>query len=172
MSVDFTSTGIKNYTTRNFIENVKWNLGGWYNNEEYSDVLYKKERGTEVITNPSDGILRSTSWTGKVALLYPSDYGYAANLNECANAGKFDCSNWLNSTFDGKYLWLLTPSINNSDEGFDNMENNAWTVVPDGLDSGQDVFNVYDVFPTLFLKTNIIKSGGDGSQSNPYQLAA
>ena len=52
------------------------------------------------------------------------------------------------------------------------MENNAWTVVPDGLDSGQDVFNVYDVFPTLFLKTNIIKSGGDGSQSNPYQLAA
>ena len=171
-SCDFTSTGIKNYTTRNFIENVKWNLGGWYNNEEYSDVLYKKERGTEVITNSSDGILRSTSWTGKVALLYPSDYGYAANLNECANAGKFDCSNWLNSTFDGKYLWLLTPSINNSDEGFDNMENNAWTVVPDGLDSGQDVFNVYDVFPTLFLKTNIIKSGGDGSQSNPYQLAA
>ena len=148
-SCDFTSTGIKNYTTRNFIENVKWNLGGWYNNEEYSDALYKKERGTEVITNPSDGILRSTSWTGKVALLYPSDYGYAANLNECANAGKFDCSNWLNSTFDGKYLWLLTPSINNSDEGFDNMENNAWTVVPDGLDSGQDVFNVYDVFPTL-----------------------
>ena len=171
-SCDFTSTGIKNYTTRNFIENVKWNLGGWYNNEEYSDVLYKKERGTEVITNPSDGILRSTSWTGKIALLYPSDYGYAANLNECANAGKFDCSNWLNSTFDGKYLWLLTPSINNSDEGFDNMETDAWTAFPDGLDFAQDVYNVYDVFPTLFLKTNIIKSGGDGSQSNPYQLAA
>lgn len=174
-SCDFTSTGIKNYTTRNFVENVKWNLGGWYNSEEYSDVLYKKERGTEVITNPSDGILRSTSWTGKVALLYPSDYGYAANLNECANVGKFDCSNWLNSTFNGKYPWLLTPSINNSDEGFNYMETYAWTVfsdVPDGLDSGQDVFNVYDVFPTLFLKTNIIKSGGDGSQSNPYQLAA
>ena len=40
------------------------------------NVKYEKERGTIIVSNPSDGITRTTTWTGKIALPYPSDYGY------------------------------------------------------------------------------------------------
>ncbi len=48
-SCDFTSTGLKNDTTRNTIESVVWNLGG---SNEFKDVIpssfYKIESGTTV----------------------------------------------------------------------------------------------------------------------------
>ena len=81
-SCNFTSTGIKNDTTRNMIAETTWNLGGWDTSNIYSNVMYENVWGTTVISYPFDGITRTTTWTGKIALAYPSDYGYATDLRK------------------------------------------------------------------------------------------
>ncbi len=59
---DFTSTGIKNNTTRNMIAETTYNLGGWNSSSIYSNQIYGYERGTKVYTG------RPTTWKGKNSL--------------------------------------------------------------------------------------------------------
>ena len=75
---DFTSTGIKNDTTRSLISDTTYYLGGWSSSEVYPNQIYEYERGTTVYTG------RPTEWPGKIALAYPSDYGYAVAFSKCS----------------------------------------------------------------------------------------
>ena len=65
--VDFSSTGLKNDTTRNAIEEVVWNLGGTNTYSTSSNGLashwYGYERGTTVYTG------RPTTWTGSITII-------------------------------------------------------------------------------------------------------
>ena len=166
---DFTSTGIKD-TTRNMIAETTYNLGGWNTFTVYPNEIYEYERGTTVYTG------RLPTWTGKIALAYPSDYGYAADLNQCKqtlyNYDNSTCTsnNWMKAiiTNNGSnYGWLLTPYSSDSydvwhvhSSGFVNYHGNAYTA--------------YGAVPVLSLSSELgIKSGlGDGSSSNPYKLSA
>ena len=172
---DFTSTGIKNDTTRNLISETLYYLGGWNTSQIYSDQIYGYERGTTVYSG------RPTTWTGKIALPYPSDYGYAADLGSCTqtlwNYDNSTCTsaNWMKSIFTSSYNWLLTP---NSGDSY-----NAWRVGSSGdvlysIYSSDGVYyfsgtsNAYGVAPVLYLSSELgIGSGtGTGSSSAPYQL--
>ena len=174
-SCNFTSTGIKNDTTRNMIAETTWNLGGWNTPDIYSNVMYEKERGTTVISNPSDGITRATTWTGKIALLYPSDYGYATDLSKCSqtlvnydsNTDSYACrsNDWMYSIFKtNSYNWLLT-----SHSGY---ANTAFYVPSTGSVSygNYRVSYARGVAPVLYLGFDQDIVAGDGSQSNPYKL--
>ena len=177
-SCNFTSTGIKNDTTRNMIAETTWNLGGWNSTNIFSNVMYEKERGTTTVSNPSDGITRATTWTGKIALPYPSDYGYATDLSKCSqtlynydsSTDSYACrsNDWMYSiiTNSGRNNgWLLTP--------YSGSANLAFRVYSAGfVNNGGSVYGVYGVAPVLYLGSNQDIVLGDGSQSNPYQLAA
>ena len=168
---DFTSTGIKNDTTRNMIAETTYNLGGWNDNRVYPNQIYGYERGTKVYTGRP-----TTPWTGKIALAYPSDYGYAADLNQCkdktlANYDNSTCTsnNWMKAiiTNNGNnYGWLLTPL--SSDSSY------AWYVPSDGyvFKRSYRAFNVYGVAPVLYLSSELGIESGDGSSSKPYKLSA
>ena len=161
---DFTSTGIKNDTTRNLISEETWSIGGWTSNSVYSNQYYEYERGTKVYFG------RLTTWTGKIGLMYPSDYGYAADLSKCTNKqlNKYSDSicmsnDWLfNNAY---YQWTLAPASGNS--------NNVFYVSPQTMVlNGYDyVYNAYGVRPTLYLNSEVNISSGAGSSSSPYQLA-
>ena len=167
---DFTSTGIKD-TTRNMIAETTYNLGGWNSNSVYSNQIYEYERGTTVYSG------RPTTWKGKIALAYPSDYGYAADLNQCKDKTLYDydnrtctSNNWMksiitnNGSNDG---WLLTPHSNYSYI--------AWGVILSGIMGGNHAYySSYGSAPVLYLSSELgIESGaGDGSSSNPYKLNA
>ena len=107
---NFTSTGIKNDITRNLISDTTYYLGGYNSTEVYSNEIYEKERGGAVYTG------RPTTWTGKIALAYPSDYGYAADLSKCSqtlynyNDSTCTSNNWMKSIVAPNYGWLLTPN--------------------------------------------------------------
>ena len=175
ITYDFTNTGIKNDTTRNMIAETTWNLGGWDTSNIYSNVMYEKERGTTVISNPIDGITRTTTWTGKIALAYPSDYGYATDLSKCSqtlyhyysSTDSYACrsNDWmypiLGKSFGG---WLLTPNSDDADVAF--SVNSSGCV---DHNSGH-VWYQYGVAPVLYLGSNQDIVAGDGSQSNPYRL--
>ena len=177
ISCNFTSKGIKNDTTRNMIAETTWNLGGWNVSNLFSNVMYEKERGTTTVSNPSDGITRATTWTGKIALAYPSDYGYATDLSKCSqilynydsSTDSYACrsNDWMYSiiTNSGRTpKWLLT-SISDT-AGI------AFSVDLTGFVShGNSVCNARGVAPVLYLGSNQDIVAGDGSQSNPYQLA-
>ena len=166
---DFTSTGIKNDATRDKIAEVTWNLGGWNSASIYSNQIYGYERGTTVYSG------NSTAWTGKVALPYPSDYGYASDFNECSQSldtySNSTCTsnNWMNTIITnsgGNIGWLLTH--NNGTSG------KAWYVSSSGNVSSYyityNVYYAYDIVPTLYLNVNEYLESGTGTESNPYRL--
>ena len=168
---NFTSTGIKNDITRNKIAETTYNLGGWNSNTVYPNLMYEKERGTTVYTGRP-----TTPWTGKIALAYPSDYGYAADLNQCKDKTLYDynnstctSNNWMKAiiTNNGSNSgWLLTP--------YSDYSGNVWYVYPVGnVYFNYTVYSAFGAVPVLSLSSELgIESGGDGSSSNPYKLSA
>lgn len=74
---NFTSTGIKNDTTKNIIAEVTYNTAGYNDATLYPNEIYTYERGSTVYSG------RQAKWTGKIGLMYPSDYGYASDLTKC-----------------------------------------------------------------------------------------
>lgn len=158
------------------IANFTWNFGMYSDSSDlYSNQIYVKERGTNVFANPSDGITRTSTWNGKIALPHPSDYGYATDFLKCTdnifdvdetdktfyNCGANDWMLRVGGTTD---YWLLVP--NNYHESGVNL-----AYVSGYLINATKAFYAYGIIPTLYLKDQILHSG-DGSQSNPYQLKA
>ena len=175
---NFTSTGIKNDTTRNMIVETTWNLGGWKSTNIFYNEMYEKERGTTTVSNPSDGITRATTWTGKIALPYSSDYGYATDLSKCSQTlYNYDSSfrsyacrsnDWMYSiiTNSGSITgWLLTPHSGIADVAFGVYSTGS-------VRGNYDGFNARGVAPVLYLGSDQDIVAGDGSQSKPYQLKA
>ena len=172
-SLDFTSTGLKNDLTRNAIESVVWNLGGSStNNDVTASMLYERERGTTVYSG------RPTTWTGKIGLMYPSDYGYATAGGTITNRATcmatklygwndFEVSDCRKNDYLYEYgydQWTLT--LDSSDE-YDSLIVNI-----NGYVNNYYVGNHNAVRPVAFLKSNIsITDVGIGTAKSPYQLS-
>ena len=150
---------------QNMIGNALWNLGGSSEHVGlYANDYYTFERGAQVYAG------RSTTWTGKIALMYPSDYMYAGDLSKCSSDGY----NWDGDTTNCRDTsWLR------------NTSTAQWTIAPLASDSG-GVFLVYGTGyvysnnnvistlasrPVLFLKSNVQITGGDGRQNNSFTLS-
>ena len=156
---------------KNMIGDAVWYLGGTSDYTSASNGLtshwYSYERGTTVYSG------RSTSWIGKVGLMYPSDYGYATSGGTTT-----DRNACLNKEL---YSWVSVSDCYNNDWIFNSAE--QWTITPYASDS-RNVFNLRSagyvrsgnanntrgVRPVVFLKSNIKIIDGDGSSSNPYIL--
>ncbi len=170
-SIDFTSTGLKNDLTRNAIESVVWNLGGSNTADDVTThMFYERERGTTVHSG------HATNWTGKIGLMYPSDYGYATSGGSTIDRatclakemykwdGLSDCkkNDYLyNSSYS---QWTLMPYSNYYSSNYVFYVNSAGRVGTYAMD------HAISVQPTAFLKSNISISQGDGSKNLPYQL--
>lgn len=163
-SCSFTSTGIKNDTTRNMISQTKYYLGGWNSNALYPNQIYGYERGTTVYSG------RPTSWTGKIALPYPSDYVYATDLVKCPNKQLINyndstcaSNNWLKPIIAPNNGWLLTP--------YSGSANHAWSVLSSGSVSyGLGAYLTYGVAPVLYLNPDTIITKGEGTKDKPYKI--
>ena len=165
-NLDMTSIGLKNDVTRNMIDTETWHLGGWFSALIDTAKMYEYENSTNIYTG------RDLTWDGKIALVYPSDYGYAVDFNNCSqtlyNYNLIYClkNNWMYNiiTNNGNNVgWVLTPISNDGVSVWHvNSEGYMRNLHSSYLDSG--------VIPTLYLKQNIDISGGNGNSSSPYQL--
>lgn len=162
---DFTITGIKNNKTRGLISEETYSLLGWDNSEVYSNQMYEYERSTGSVYTG-----RPTSWIGKIALAYPSDYGYAADLGKCTKTlfyyrdSTCTSNNWMKSMMTSSN-WLLTP--------FSGDPVIVWNIRPTGYVYHYDNYPYVasGVTPVLYLNPEIgVK--GTGSSSAPYQISA
>ncbi|MGM9882420.1 MAG: hypothetical protein ACI31S_06230 [Bacilli bacterium] len=171
-AVNFNSDGIgiKNSATRNMVEEVTWNLGGFPSSlEVYSNETYGYERGETVYEgNP-------TTWTGKIALAYPSDYGYAADLGSCTQTlnSYNNCTsvNWMlniltnNGSLTG---WLLNPTSLDSDAA---LFVTGLEYVDLGYVDYNLVFPAFEVAPVLYLDSETGIESGTGTSTDPYRLS-
>ena len=149
---------------QSMIGNAKYYLGGYNNKPEIKkDVMYKYERKISESTyyygtNPN-------SFVGKLALMYASDYGYAAS-DECTQTlydyDNTTCknNNWL---FNSASQWTLPQVTSDSDGAFD--------VDSDGFVNNVIVtYDQYGVRPVLYLTSSAKITGGSGTSSSPYTL--
>ncbi len=171
-SCDFTSTGLKDETSKNMIANTLWNIGGTYEyNTLQTNHFYNYERGSIAYND------QPTTWNGKVGLLYPSDYGYATSggnttdRNTCLQKELFkwndsnvsDCkiNNWLlNSSIS---QWTITPRASYSYLAFG--------VYNTGIIGDSSIYFAFGITPTLYLKSNVKIVKGNGSIETPFELA-
>ncbi|MBQ6220200.1 MAG: InlB B-repeat-containing protein [Methanosphaera sp.] len=146
--------------------------------------IYAAERGsTTGKTNYSargegidDEVTRQSTWTGKVGLLYPSDYIYAAGdyksgstiytpRSSCMSSYSSygTCMNYADWLSYGSNSRLITPTYNSSldytvvgiQASFSYMPSSVSTMIK----------------PTLYLSTKTIVTGGDGSFIAPYTIS-
>ena len=165
---DMSSIGLKNDTTRNLIAETTYSLLGWLVSDIYSDQIYNYERTDGKVYNETT---RDKSWTGKIALPYPSDYGYAADFGQCTqNLYSYSDStctsnNWMKSIINGdNWGWLLTPNSIYSQF--------VWRVNAGEVLNGYSTCYEGMVEPVLHLGSELEIKAGDGSNSAPYQLSA
>ena len=164
-TLDMTSIGIKNATTRSLISDTTYYLGGWDSSSVYPNQIYEYERGTKVYTG------RPTTWTGKIALPYPSDYGYAADLNQCKEKTLYGYSdstctsnNWMKTIFTANNNWFLTPH-----SGVDVY---VWYVTSSGcVMHFNSSSSANGVTPVLNLNSKLVIKSGTGTSLDPYQLS-
>ena len=167
-SCSFTSTGLKNDTTKNMIYETRHNIGaGTTSVGIYANQLYAKERGTTVYTG------RPTTWTGKVVVPYASDYSYAVDFNKCSstlynyNNSACTSNNWMYNimTKSGtKGAWTLTSQSNgNADAVFGIYANG-------GVAHGQGTRGGMNILPTLYLNPDTIITKGEGTKDKPYKI--
>ncbi len=188
-SCNFTSKGIKD-KLKTLISDAVWNTGSKGTNDWSSAsggltkhfYAYERSSNTGKICSSgnycNDTVERTTKWTGKVGLMYPSDYGYATSGGDttdratCLNKELYnwsdnsvsDCKNndWL---FNSSYQWTLSPYANSS------YANDAFLVVGSGIVGYNDAYNYYGVRPVVYLTSNVGIQSGDGSRGNPFILS-
>ena len=174
--------------SKSLIDNHTWNTGAPNYDTLYDSTIktldtvefYKEERGSvngKICSSSkwcNDTVTRITEWTGYVGLPYVTDWAYASSENDCNTkidqSSPYKCknNNWMHygSTWED-YTMYLSPNANTFDA------NDVWFVVGDGLTG----FNFgaakpLSVFPTIYLKSNILIESGKGTSSDPYILKA
>ena len=177
-------------------ENIIWNLGRT-NDYQYDNVglvkhWYNYERGTktygEMDTIWSKENTKNSTGTEQpdlfhsIGLIYPSDYGYATSGG---TTGREYCLT------KSPYFW---GTVSSSDIAHTQCAGNDW-IYKENMDMhtltsyssssfqnfwirnggqmiGNNVRDIANIYPTLYLKTNvkIMNDGQDGSYEKPYHL--
>ena len=169
---NFSSIGLTE-EAKALIGDAVWNLGTVTNMfSALSKNWYDYERGATVYSG------RPTYWVGKVGLMYPSDYGYATgggattNRTSCLSTAIYK---WNNSSYSdcktNDYLynsnlsqWTMTHYTSSS---------STLIYVNKAAETNTNYANITSnaVRPTVYLKSTVSITGGDGSSSNPYTLS-
>ena len=163
---------------KNLIDNHTWNIGAMrYISRTNTLTFYQAERGTvngKICTSGgycNDIVTRTTTWTGYIALPYVTDYAYASSENDCNTkkdqSSTYKCknNNWMHygSTYSDS-TWYLSPVAISDNASI------VWNVVGVGNFDDDNAARQLYVFPTIYLKSNVIIESGNGSTSDPYVL--
>ena len=149
--------------------NYTWKLGGSSTEMDVTaQMFYERERGTDVYEG------RPTEWTGSIALMYPSDYGFSTSGGSTTNRSSClakELYNWHSVEDCYTNSWLYDSS------------NWQWTLAPYAsywfrvfrVNDGGNVNNYRAnrsnaVRPAVYLTSNVEIVSGDGTSSSPFIL--
>ena len=150
------------------IDNSVWYLGGVADIYVTPIEFYNYERGNLTYNNE-----RQISWTGKVGLIYPSDYGFATSGG--ANTSREECYNnylysWASDCYNNNWIYKIESNMKVTITASSEFVNRIFHVNNAGYLTTTYPYYSDTVFPTVYLKQKIIITNGNGSLSDPYQL--
>ena len=157
---------------KNMIGTTKYYLGGYNTSKITTDIMWQYERKNETNKNGyyygTNPIMQNDA-SKKIAIMYASDYGYAAS-KECKNdlsnySSSVNCkapNNWIDNSTN---TWLLPHNSSNYNYSF-YMYSGSFV-----HDSSNVSGYLAAVYPVLSLSSNIKISGGSGTNSDPYTLS-
>ena len=186
---DFTDTGIKD-KLKTLISDAVWNTGSQGTNDYTSAsggltkhfYAYERSDNTgKICTSGSacnDTVERTTTWKGKVGLMYPSDYGYATSggsTTDRATCLNKELYNWDDGSVSDcqDNDWLF------------NSSSSQWTILPgayslcafgagivsnSGRGYSDNASSSNGVHPVVYLKSSVKIASGTGSQDDPFIL--
>ena len=186
IACDFTTTGLKT-NLKKLIGNTLWNTGTNGTNDYKSAskglvshfYSYERSSNTGKIcssgTYCNDTVKRTTTWNGKIGLMYPSDYGYATSggtsMNRASCLAKelynwdsaSDCYNddWL---YTGTEQWTVSPDADSS------FANGVFFAGKVGYVAINNAGNAGLVRPSVYLISTTAILGGEGTLENPYEI--
>ncbi len=190
---DFTSSGLKT-NLKKLIGNTLWNTGtngtndttDWsIENNGLASHFYTYERSNnngKICTSGTycnDTVTRTTTWQGKVGLMYPSDYGYATGGGCTSNRTSrlaTELLNWSSSSHDdcenydwlldsNSWQWTLSPGATSSDSY------SVHGVIFTGSVTTSNACYQHAVWPSVYLVSSTKILGGEGTLENPYELS-
>ena len=156
-----------NSTWQKLIAMHTWKVGGmdYIENDKTTVVQYYP---LEVGSSSS-----STTWSGKIGLMYVSDYGYATNKDYWNLALYDDYDNNYNSVLDNNWIysriteWTITRSAS--------LTANSFIIHSSGVVFAQNyndsaVTHENNIRPSFYLDSKVQFSKGTGTISDPFRL--
>ena len=151
---NYKEIGISNSNTDYYgkmIKDVYWNVGTVSSTSTVITNAYTTEAGTK------------STVTGRIALMNASDYGYATSgitysSIRLASLKSYTQNNWL---YGEGSKWTLTPY----------STSNVVYVTYAGNVLGDFAIEGNAVRPVLYLDASVYVVSGEGTESNPYQIA-
>ena len=183
-----------NATDQEYIETVVWKTAAPNNNNgsvvTYSNsslkplYVYEHERTTYNGKTCSsedyctDTVARTTSWTGKIGLFYPSDFLYATAGGTTTT--RSTCLNTYQSSWNSSDVsdckdndWLFDSTTNQSTMSpLANATYGSYVfyVRSTGAVRNNSGYTAAAIRPTLYLKSSTLVMDGTGTQIDPYIL--
>ena len=112
---------------------------------------------------------RATTWTGKIGIIYPSDYVYATDLSLCIEVGtNYDESICRTNNWMPEDQWTIMPSSSMKSLVFRISSSGEIYYSSFFLENTYQTY--YEIYPVLYLKSSITITGGFGTSSDPYTL--
>ncbi len=160
-----------------YIMNARWYLGG-YNTYKVSathgytyerEITYKQIPGVTCTsaTNCNDTVTRADYIDNLIGLAYPSDFGFAAKDNGSSNCSSnmynsTNCSKTYNWMSKDKSEWTISHKVSSW------FASHVFYWLSSGYLSSEFVLHRNGVRPVLYLSSDVIFTGGNGTSSNPY----
>ena len=140
---------------QSMISNHSWKVGGITYSIGRNDTL-KSVYNYEVGSNSS-----STTWWGKIGLMYLNDYGYA-------NSPEY----WDGRIFGTDYNWLVYYNWEWTITRVSDYSRNAFYIFSGSIGDMSIEMNDYDgnLRPAFYLNANVKMFSGTGTQSDPYRI--
>lgn len=203
-SCDFTSTGLTDADSKAMIDDNTWYLGSnpasddlWGAGEIVTaSYLYNMERsnytGKQCTSGGycTDQVPRNTPpvWTGKVGLIYPSDYAYATSgdltgsgtdratclSKQVGYVSASTTPNWVNTYTDclnNDWLFNRTTTWSLSPRAYSAYSIYVFYVFSTGYVNDYSAMHALAVRPVVYLKSSVTITRGDGTQSKPFELS-
>ena len=151
IACDMSEIGLQS-DAKTMIENVIWK----YNPVNLASTM------SEIYTQERTG---DANWIGYVGLVYPSDYLYSANLSEecqgmTAEQGSNNC--YSDSYVMENMGYTISPLVSTS-----NLTIRAGSGL---INAAVAAWGTMYIYPSVYLNSNVMITGGDGSESKPFTL--
>lgn len=160
-TVDFSTNGLTD-NAKELISPAKWYIGdveNYYNSGTQPDWIYKEERANKV-------------WTGNVGLINVSDFGYATAGSD-TKSREYCLSDELHSGFGQTMTCFQNDYLNIGDGVLLTSITSGgrnWRTSSSGIYETSANETPRAIYPSIYLKSNVVITAGDGTKSNPFQI--